>query len=268
MTQFFFDTADIVSVLSVWNKLSPYISSRAVAGITTNPSAISKAGITSLDQLEVTVRGLCAMVSTIRQDNEGVVYVQMPNDKMPLYKIVDWAQKIATFTDGITRVGLKVPPYPHVLRFLELRELGDTVELNVTGVADAATALRCFTYPEITYVSMIPGRMQEVGIDANAHIQCVQQRHQYKNQRVITGSMRTVQGLREAVLLGTVPTIGQRVWDLIDYSTVGELLNEFSEELFIDTPPLTDERNFNLSKDFFTKMNEFGQPLWDEFRKL
>ena len=60
-------------------------------------------------------------------------------------------------------VGMKIPPYQEILTNLE--ELNKTVLTNVTGVSDHATALKCITC-DVNYVSIIPGRMDKVGIPA------------------------------------------------------------------------------------------------------
>ena len=58
---------------------------------------------------------------------------------------------------------MKIPPYNEFLNISE--ELNQKVLTNVTGVSDHATAMKCISYG-VNYVSIIPGRMEEVGIDA------------------------------------------------------------------------------------------------------
>ena len=97
---------------------------------------------------------------------------------------------------------------------LELNEeLKDKIDLNVTGTADCSTALMSLSYG-VRYVSIIPGRMEEKGIDAKNQIAYLNQRKK-DNSEIITGSMRTLDGLKWAFEYGTVPTIGTKVWDLI-----------------------------------------------------
>ena len=153
MFDFFFDTANVDYIKKVWGVISPYSSPTNIVGITTNPNAMHKEGLTSLKSWEDHLPKLCSLVSTLRGDDKGVVYVQMPSCDMSGEEAISWAKHISKFTDGKTNLGLKIPPYHEILKLIP--ELGNIMQTNVTGVADAATALSCLSFGP-RYVSIIP----------------------------------------------------------------------------------------------------------------
>lgn len=270
--RFFIDTADTDYILNLWNQLQGRIDRRAVVGITTNPSAMAKCNIHTLRGFDERVRELCRIVTAIRQAPGGVVYVQHPSSTASVDELIDFAQHISGLSDGRTRVGLKIPPHWHILQ--EAGRLAEICDINVTGVADCSTALMCFSYP-VRYVSIITGRMEEKGIDANAHLAFVDQRNgmhfdPYDDfSEVITGSMRTLKGLQDAITHGTVPTIGTKVWDLIlaDASGIGNFnaMWDNPPEILVHTfSPHIDQRNTDLSVDFFKQMDLAGEKLEDD----
>jgi|10_taG_2_1085330.scaffolds.fasta_scaffold71807_1 transaldolase len=269
MFDFFFDTANIDYIKKAWASISPHCNPTHIRGITTNPNAMHKERLTSLKSWEGRLPELCSLVSTLRGDNKGVVYVQMPNCDMSGDDAIEWAQHISKFTDGNTKLGLKIPPYYEILKKVDV--LNKIMETNVTGVADAATALSCFSF-DPRYVSIIPGRMEEVGINAKEHLLFAQQRENHATSEIISGSMRTVDGLKMTVETGTVPTIGSRVWDqLIDpefnleefMNTVWNTHDPNTSEASLNV--LIDERNHKLSKDFFKQMNDLGSQVYKDW---
>ena len=164
-------------------------------------------------------------------------------------------------------VGMKIPPYQEILTNLE--ELNKTVLTNVTGVSDHATALKCITY-DVNYVSIIPGRMEEVGIPALELLSYLFQA-KHKKTKIISGSMRTIDQLKYTFQIGTIPTIGERVWPLVlDNNTLDQLLNlDYSSvKTTTEFSPEISKKSFDLSKDFFTQMNELGKFANDELLDL
>jgi len=266
MVDFFFDTADEKYVGDIWDKLSDHVDPRHVRGITTNPNAFKKINMFNLSEWEDQLVKLCETVTNIRKDDGGVVYVQCPVSTMHPDYALDWAKHISSFTDGTTRLGLKIPPFKPILE--KVNEINRHMEVNVTGVSDCSTALNCFSYP-VKYVSMIPGRMEEKGIDAKSHVQFVNQRMSVgQGQDMITGSMRTIEGLRWVSEYGTVPTIGSRVWDLIfDEMGVEEFaaLEYKDQDSWIKFSPHISDTNTQLSVDFFEQMDECGIGVFDQF---
>jgi len=266
MFNFFFDTADIDYIRKVWGKVSPYFTPQNVVGITTNPNAMDKSGFTTLESWEQHLPKLCALVTEIRGDDQGVVYVQMPNSRMSAEDTLAWAKHIVRFTDGTTQLGLKIPPLLEILKIVP--QLNEIMQTNVTGVSDAATALSCFSFGP-RYVSIIPGRMAEVGINSEEHLLLAQQRPVKEPiSEIISGSMRTLEGLSLTVRANTVPTIGSRVWDLVLESGP-----EVLETLDLDSPfthnlpfEITiDDRNHKLSRDFFSQMDALGEQVYEEW---
>ena len=280
--QFLFDTADADYIRSVWEHLSPHVAPRSCLGITTNPNALSKIECNTLGQLETVIPDLCKLVTEMRHDGGGVVWVQTPNSEMPFNEIFEWARYIIEFTDGHTSVGLKIPHWTATLELTDdLADMG--VEINVTGIADWATLLKAFQYPGVNYASLIPGRMEEVGIDANWHMEYIDRiRRPYADQKVIAGSMRTVEGLRNSIVRGTVPTIGVRVWDKMlrpsartgqaDFTDFPLLWtnidNDFRNEVAgLAHAPFIEDANYQLSAAFFDQMNKLGEPIYKEFSR-
>lgn len=265
MKKFFFDTADYAYIKKAWSAIKQDVNSDLVEGITTNPNAFFKVNKLSIKKWFDTVPYLCETVSEIRGDKKGVVYIQGPYSKMGSDELISYAEKISKLSDGNTRVGLKIPPYVEALSVA--RELSEFTDVNVTGVSDAATALKCFTYPAIRYVSVIPGRMEEVGIDAKAQIAFINQANERKPE-LIAGSMRTIEGLAWTFQYGTVPTIGERVWNLIlEDRNIEKLLNIDYASNNIEVPqyaPIIDERSYNLSKSFFEQMDNCGKQAYSE----
>ena len=83
MFDFFFDTADDQYILSAWDKASKYLDASCIRGITTNPNAFKKIETHRLKEWEQKLPVLCSLVSDLRGDSEGVVYVEVPNSNMP-----------------------------------------------------------------------------------------------------------------------------------------------------------------------------------------
>lgn len=267
--KFFFDTANSDFVSQTWNKLGD-INYNYLAGITTNPSALAKENCKTLSEFEVIVYKLCRTLTQIRNGyGGGLVYVQIPNSNALDIEYISWYNYISQLGDGKTKVVLKIPPYPRILNLIDEMEKNSFIsKLNVTGIADAATALRCISFP-VKYISIIPGRMQEVGIDANAHLDCLEQRNKSTNEGVIAGSMRTLEGLQDAIIRGCIPTIGPRVWNLMTpdhFATFVDLWNyKPLNKNYYGLIPHCDEKNINLTQSFFTQMDELGSSLFNEF---
>ena len=262
MFEFFIDTADIDyirrNIVPLLEKCKHYL-----AGITTNPNAMHKIGCNSLSQWEEVLPKLCAFVTEMRGDNLGEVFVQIPNSKMSVDDVFDFAQHIKEFNDGHTILGLKIPPSVKILQ--PTYELKKIMPVNVTGLADCSTVLSCATYG-VDYASIIPGRMEEVGIDANAHLSFLRKRA--GTTEVITGSMRTIEGLFNAVAFNTIPTIGERVWNeiikqKIDITTWNPAGHTAQPNLF---SPHIDQRSTQLSIDFFKQMDELGKQVHTDWK--
>ena len=109
--------------------------------------------------------------------------------------------------------------------------------------------------------------MEEKGLDAKAHIAYINQRKD-SNAEIITGSMRTLEGLKWVSQYGTVPTIGTGVWDLV-FNEMGvegfcAIKREAPKEWARYAPTVTDVST-QLSKDFFGQMDYCGTPCLTDF---
>ena len=262
MKKFFFDTANIEYIKEAWSKLESSVDKNKVVGITTNPNAFFKINkLTLKEWFELTPK-LCELVSNIRQDDKGVVYIQGPSSKMSPDDILRYAETVSKLTDGNTKVGLKIAPYDYVLKIVP--RLNEILDVNVTGVADAGTALKSITYP-VRYMSIIPGRMEEVGIDAKSQIAFINQSN-LGNTEIIAGSMRTIEGLVWTFQYGTVPTIGERVWnEIFKEDNLSKIINiDYSIDATIPYQfcPSIDQRNYDLSDAFFNQMDDCGKQAY------
>jgi transaldolase len=258
MYDFFFDSADVDFVKSTWAQIKHVTTAKHVRGITTNPKAMYRVDCHSLTEWKNKALELCELVSEIRRDNKGVVYVQLPNCDASQEDALSFAKEISTWGDGQTKIAMKIPPYKPILEIVD--KLERFVETNVTGVADCGTALFAASY-NVRYVSIIPGRMEEVGIDSDAHLKQTTDANLGRTE-IIAGSMRTIDGLKRSVMLGTVPTIGGTVFGLVlkDLSAMQfEPVNHSNEK------PTTSKENIGLSSSFFVEMNGLGETAAKEF---
>lgn len=273
MAAFFFDTADTDYIRKVWDKLGKYVDPSAVIGITTNPNALAKVNCDTLQKFEELVPRMCELVKELRGDTptEGLVYVQVPNSTMSYEDILRWAVYVNEFNGNGAAIALKIPHFSYVLRLSGEPELRN-LYLNVTGVSDANTIIKALSYQNVFFASIIPGRMEEVGINANQHLEYLANQQLQRHQNIIAGSMRTIEGLKNSIYYHTVPTIGSRVWDLIDaenrweeFASYWENTYEVSEEPSADYTPLVTDTNLDLSKQFFDQMDKLGESLHQEF---
>lgn len=264
MKKFFFDTANVDFIKNTWTQLAPYVSKDLVVGITTNPNAFYKIDKHRLQEWFDHTTKLCQLVTEIRQDDKGVVYIQCPSSKMNPDEVLKYAEQVSKLTDGYTKIGLKIAPDEAILRIND--KLQKYVETNVTGLADCSTALKCITYG-VDYISIIPGRMEEVGIDAKSQIAFINQAN-LGNTEIIAGSMRTIDQLAWTFQYNTVPTIGERVWPLIlDQDTLQSLLNldYTNKQQLTNFTPTIDQRNIDLSTSFFEQMDKCGEQAYNDY---
>ena len=269
---FFFDTADTDYIRKIWDKLGKHIGGESVIGITTNPNALAKVNCDTLDKFETLVPQMTSLVGELRGEGpEGLVYVQVPNSTMAEEDILSWATYIKQFNGNGAAIALKIPHFSYVLRLSGAPELQD-LYLNVTGVADANTIIKALSYHNVFFASIIPGRMEEAGLGANQHLEYLANQQLQRHQNIIAGSMRTIEGLKNSIYYQTVPTIGSRVWDLIDkenrweeFASYWENTYQVSEEPVADYAPHISGYNTDLSKQFFEQMDKLGQSLNDEF---
>jgi hypothetical protein len=269
---FFFDTADTDYIRKIWDKLGKYIDGSSVIGITTNPNALAKVNCDTLQKFETLVPQMTSLVGELRDEGpEGLVYVQVPNSTMKDEDILRWATYVNGFNGNGAAIGLKIPHFSYALRLSGEPELKNLF-LNVTGVSDANTIIKALSYHNVFFASIIPGRMEEVGIDANAHLEYLANQQLRHHQNIIAGSMRTIEGLKNSIYYHTVPTIGSRVWDLIDkenrweeFVSYWETTYEVSDEPIADYTPVVTDTNLDLSKQFFSQMDDLGEQMFLEF---
>ena len=266
MKDFLIDTANQEYIRNLWESIKGDVDNKLVQGITTNPNAFFKTNEFRLSEWEKSLPKLCEIVSEIRQDNAGYVHIQAPNSSMSGDDILRYAEHIHKLNDGNTKIALKIPPFVQALKVVD--ELRHMVKTNVTGISDCSTALKCITYG-VDFVSIIPGRMEEVGIDAKKHIAFVLQ-SSMKGSRIITGSMRTIEGLIWVFQYNTIPTIGERVWNaLLEGNNLQSIIDidydiSYSESEF---SPEIDKRSFDLSTSFFQQMDECGKICFEDWMK-
>jgi len=267
MKNFLIDTANIEYIKDLWSIIKNDVDKQLVRGITTNPNAFFKLDKLTLNEWTDLLPRLCELVSEIRQDNLGRVHIQCPNSKMSSDEILKYAEYITKFNDGNTKISLKITPSINSLSIVN--ELNSITETNVTGLSDVSTALKCITYG-VNYVSIIPGRMEEVGIDAKSQVSYLLQ-HGNKNCEVITGSMRTIEGLEWVFKMGTLPTIGEKVWEQLKHKETFDKILKINYDFvnpYNKFSPSIDNKNEDLSIQFFEQMDKCGEICYNNFKNI
>jgi len=270
--QFFFDTADTKAIKNIWSKLKDTCDPKSCVGITTNPNALAKVNCHTTSEFEYLVKEMAETLEEIRGAN-GLVYVQVPNSKMNEYDIIKWVEYISKLKIGNSVIALKLPHFSYILDLLD-NEIFNNIYVNITGISDFGTICRVMNYNNVHYASIIPGRMEEIGIDADSHLKYLADTKFKPHQNIITGSMRTLQGLKSAIYYKTVPTIGTRVWDLFESNKSWSDFNSYWNEQYSgistetkDFCPEITEKNIQLSKSFFEQMDGLGENLFNNFLK-
>ncbi len=259
---FFFDSADVEFISSTWDKIKHVVNPSYVRGVTTNPKAMHRVNCHKLEQWRDKTLELCKLITKIRGDNKGVVYVQFPNCNASKKDAIKFAKEIAGWGDGQTRIGMKIPPYKDILSIVPVLE--KYVETNVTGVADAGTALFAASH-DVRYVSIIPGRMEEKGINSDSHLFLTTNSNLQRTE-IIAGSMRTIDGLHRSVILNTVPTIGSTVFKLILEDPERNLRVERGMGNIKFNDYSTGIDNHALSRSFFVEMNQLATTAYLDFK--
>jgi transaldolase len=274
---FFIDTVDIGYIEEKLKLMfSQGVSKRNILGITSNPSAFQKEGLKSIRGWKERTQQLCKLTTSFKPSGDGIVYVQAPSDSLTNEELLLWKNIITSWSDGITRVGLKIPPYKKYIEMIPLLKQSG-VSVNVTGIADASTALFCaLQTPD--WVSVIPGRMGEVGLDYKSHLSYLTSARGESRcrWRIITGSMRTLDNLKECVELGTVPTIGKHILNLVDESNCKEIFGNgevvgYEALNTVNCPnfsPVVKQKSTDLSVAFFNQMNDCSKEVAEELRMV
>ena len=266
---FCFDTADAKYIANTWEKLKGKTVGRSVEGITTNPNAFDKVGVKTIADIEAYIKDLAQVLKNI--NSRGTIHMQVPVSTVSIHDLNRWAHFVENLSVKYEfRPVVKIPPRLSLLKGLPA---GGVVRYNVTGLTDACTCNTLLTYSMVKYVSIIPGRMEEIKLDADNHLISIAL-SEYNNlsgyKHVVAGSMRTVYGLKKAIRYKTLPTIGTRVWDTMTDEDYESFPNWWQEEAklpdFIVAPP-ADIKNVELSVGFFETMDALGQSLWEDFNK-
>lgn len=270
MEPFFIDTADVTYIKNLWeNRLSwAGINPKKLVGFTTNPNAIAKVNVHSIEEFKHTISNLSLLLNEIRGDKNGLIYVQGPSSKMSVKEKLDFLDVAKEASSGLSTIGLKITPYFEDIENLPFYNKNEAF-VNVTGIADCSTALACIREGYTRFISIIPGRMEEAGIDAKEQIRFVMERN-FTNTEVIAGSMRTLDGLKWTIEYGCVPTIGTRVWDSMTAEQLLEL-NKWHKLPFTQNPmefsPVVTKVGTDLSVAFFKQMDEMGERLYESWNK-
>lgn len=267
MKDFFFDTANLKFIKETSEKLEGKIDFKLIRGVTTNPNAFNKIDEPSLFKWVEIAEEIGNFIFDLRQDNKGEIHIQLPNSTLNIDKAIKFANYISELPKDKMTIGMKIPPYVELLKNVDA--INDIVLTNVTGISDHATAMKCISYG-VNYVSIIPGRMEEVGIPAKELMSYLFQSN-HGNTKIISGSMRTLEQLEYTFQLNTVPTIGERVWPLIfEDNNLKNLLNiDYEVEFKISelSPKITD-RSIELSSDFFVQMDELGKTATHDLNQI
>ncbi len=269
-TQYFIDTADTEAIKKILDYLNNEDALDNLAGITTNPNAMAKVNVHTLVDFEKRINEISAVLATVNY-NKKTIYVQYPFSNPSVKQLEDWIEYLLSIGDGYTEIGLKIAPIKKQLELID--DYRYAIDFNVTGLADCSTALHSLSYYP-SYVSVIPGRMEENGINAKEQMLYIESRSNVDGNKefskVIAGSMRTVDGLMSAIECNTVPTIGVKVFDLLYNRPAKSFLEmwNYSEPTteFLTSPPVT-EKMIDLSRQFFKQMDEMGSQLYVDLQQ-
>lgn len=261
--KFFFDTADTTYIRNTCERIKYYVHHDEILGITTNPSALSKINCTTVKDLRHLIDDMTGLIYDLRGDRDGTIHIQIPNANMSLGEINKFLENMVLISNSKVQLVIKIPPYKHILDYVQESRFNSVLKFNVTGIADVSTLFRCLLYPDISYASIIPGRMEEVGINATKHLAYSQ--HPSTTGRVIAGSMRKAVGLWTAIEYGCLPTIGSKLFDILTEDDLGKFrtVTELRpKESYPNNIPSCTDVNQNLTESFFTQMNDLGTPLY------
>jgi len=266
--EFYIDTADTHYIDLVLSRLSNQGDGQTVShfrGITTNPNAMSKVNAHTLSQWTSQLRKICKLLNKWTHGIPKIpeLHVQLPNTRFisdsDVAKFVGYLQD--NLTEGEFQLCIKISPYQLASVSAYLQSEG--VKVNVTGCADYASVLRASSYG-VDYASIIPGRMDERKIQSNKHLSYLNA-CDLGNTKVITGSMRTVRGVRDGFKYGTIPTIGSRVWNKIlinkhaheQFDTILNVPSKLNLGKFLAPVQITKDSQ-DLTNEFFESMDELG----------
>jgi transaldolase len=259
MQNFFIDTANPEAIKSIWSQIYSEGLSDRLEGITTNPKALAKyfQKEFTLNDLKNHLKALNDLMLEFGTQN-SIIYIQIPNDKFDLNVL---EQRFIFVHSLDFKVGIKIP---HYTEFLEKLQFIRGVSFNVTGVADFSVAAKVLSWEYLDYVSIIPGRMEEKGIDYHTGLNILRQNNNFFNSdgrsRVIAGSMRTLSQLEIVLQYNCVPTLGESAFN----SIIPELkekdksfLSILSKDVILrwENYDKCNENGTELSKAFFEEMN-------------
>lgn len=264
--KFFFDTANADFILNTWKQIKPICNNpKNILGVTTNPNALNKAGVKDLNSFLVVVYSLFDIIGKIRNDDLGIVYVQIPNSQCSLHEVKGFVDLIKSLFNFRVRIGLKIPPRFDII---QNKVWFEDLLPNVTGVTDALTAVQMLSF-NVEYISFLTGRLEEAWVDVKSHIAFVNS-CQFDKKQIIAGSMRTIPSLELAFQMGCVPTIGEKLWYGLLEGNNKESLNKDYTTLDDRVPSI----NFsdcavwqNVQNQFFQQMDEAGRVFYNSIKK-
>ena len=176
MQKFFIDIANPDVIKTILEKIDLDNLSERLSGITTNPKALAKYFNRdfSLEDLKSHLTNLNICLQNLKAKNP-IIYVQIPSDEKTTINL----SEMCNFVQSLDfKVGIKIPHYYYFLN--EIHKYKD-ISFNVTGVSDFLIASKCLSYP-VDYVSIIPGRMEEKGIEYIDGLNLLSQNYNYKNK--------------------------------------------------------------------------------------
>lgn len=271
---YYIDTANVDDIEDIFAKLRGASADKyfiKFAGITTNPSAFAKIGATSHTDMFRVIEEIDKILSYIPVANIEL-HTQLPNTNMPVDEAIDF---IDNLRDIVCQSSLRIKVAPSLNS--QYTQITQRDNFNVTGLSSIQYCISALEMTGVEYASLIPGRMEERGIDSTPHLALWKSlAHSYANRKkyVIAGSMRTVEGVLAASNARMLPTIGKKVWDLMDDSALNALMeslgnfwkdvpNDSSISHFTKTcDVVSGDASAQLTEEFFTTMNSLGEPIY------
>lgn len=272
--KFYIDSAIPDDIEFVFQKVgaSPLLTTN-FGGITTNPNAMAKAGISTYAAMKSHLETLDEILYGTTHGPE--IHVQLPCSSMT-------PSAAEMFIDDILSIGLlskivfKFPPNLGLLADVSVQYRKTPLRLNITGLTSIYDCLLFHSFDMVEYSSLIPGRMHAAGIEYGPHLSLYTDltASAFMRGDVITGSMRTPTQVLEAAFARTLPTIGRKVWEEMSDHDLMKLHSALSGGIKIEpmtnyrvVPIQTDQRHIKLTNDFFEQMDELGKPIFESFKQ-
>jgi hypothetical protein len=282
----FIESADLTYIKNLFGQLAKHnVPFGLISGINITPEAMQRANITTLDGYVVRLKELVELMDSITDpDNDPYVkeiLVQIPNSRMSVNEIVTFSNFcIDQIETDTVVIGISLPPFPNVMMDIEqifdLVADGNGAMFNITGIADAGTALFALSHVETEYVTLLVGMMGALGVDYPSHCVYTKLSSTESYQKRIASGLQSIAQVFEVATFGMSPSIDERLWDQFishpsafarfsaPLPTNGDSVVRYARGDFDFCPPST-EQSAKLSSTYFRRSDAFAKNIYKEF---